>query len=606
MPDPGVRVALLARAGEVREQLRRALTEHGADVVAEGDPAELDPGTVAGRQPGVVVVSLEPAIEDALAEFDDLLAMPGVQVIYDDADVTGQLDGWDLARWARHLAAKLAGTDMVLPPAPADAEPMADAVEPAPDIQPGAPPTPAEEMDHHRLEDYAAESLDLSEWVPSTPSLADVPVEGLPDAAPVATDEAGPDLELDLDLAGLEQAMATPVAMADAAADPGAPLDGTGGADDGFTVSAAGEGEESDLSSFLDLSATGSFDAGTTEIDAPATGSDEAPLLADFELPDGPVNFSSFSDEDDTQPLGVDDDVAALAAQLEAYEANAREEVREPDFAREMDDAPPAFDAPLSLEGSAAGEGLSLDDPADPERAAPAPQAPAYSGDFGGLELAPMEGAPPAPAARPAPPPDEPVTIAFGELSLADRDAPPAPPPPVTARRGALFVIAGLGGPDGVRQLLAALPTELPVPVLLYQHLDTGKHDRLVGQLAKASRLPLELAVEGGQTAAGRVAVLPPGVGVQLRGDGFDFVGNATLATIVAALPAPDSAVLVLSGGDPGVVPAIQAMQAAGGRVFAQDPASCFDAGAAQVLIDAGAATAPVPGLARLITKCWS
>ena len=34
-------------------------------------------------------------------------------------------------------------------------------------------------------------------------------------------------------------------------------------------------------------------------------------------------------------------------------------------------------------------------------------------------------------------------------------------PAPVAARRGALFVIAGLGGPDGVRQLLAALPTEV-------------------------------------------------------------------------------------------------------------------------------------------------
>src|SRR5687767_2106778 len=119
MPDSGLRVALLARKGEVREQLRTALVEAGADVVAEGDPAELDPGTVAGKQPGVVVVSLEPSIEDALAEFDDLLAMPGVQVIYDDAEVTGQLDGWDLARWARHLAAKLAGSAAVLPPAPA-------------------------------------------------------------------------------------------------------------------------------------------------------------------------------------------------------------------------------------------------------------------------------------------------------------------------------------------------------------------------------------------------------------------------------------------------------------------------------------------------------
>ena len=60
------------------------------------------------------------------------------------------------------------------------------------------------------------------------------------------------------------------------------------------------------------------------------------------------------------------------------------------------------------------------------------------------------------------------------------------------------------------------------------------------------------------------------------------------------------------SGGDPGVGAAVQAMQAAGGRVFAQEPASCFDAGAPEALIASGASTAPVPGLARLISECWS
>ena len=667
MPDPGVRVALLAHVAGTRKQLRRALTEHGAEVVAEGDPAELDPGTVAGRQPGVVVVSLEPAIEDALAEFDDLLAMPGVQVIYDDAEVTGQLDGWDLARWARHLASKLAGSDAVLPPAPADAEPMAEAVEAAPDIQPGAPPTPAQEMDHHKLEDYAAESVDLSAWVPTTPSLTDVPVEPTGEAAGAGSPDAGLDLELDLDLAGLEQAMATPIADPapetapaphdeDAAESEAVTLATEGAAaDDG---AGAADFADGDLADFLDLSVTEAFEAEAAATDA-ATAADagDAPLLVDFEIPDGPVNFSSFSSDDDTHALGVDDDVAALAAQLDAYEAGTREEVREPDFSRATGDEPLAFDEPLQLDGAADGAGLSLEDPASPDAsaAAAAPQAPVFSGDFGNLELAPMDaGAPMTEApARPAPPPDEPVKISFGTLSLVDDEtlpaaspassaAPAASPAPApvsslslegddgstvgvspfgtaataapapaaaattAARRGALFVIAGLGGPDGVRQLLAALPADLPVPVLLYQHLDTGKHDRLVGQLAKASRLPLELAVTGRKAVAGHVSVLPPGVGVQSSGDGFDFVPDATLATIVAALPAADSAVLVLSGGDPGVVPAVQAMQSAGGRVFAQDPASCFDAGAAQALIEAGAATAPVPGLARLISECWS
>src|SRR5690606_18398431 len=137
---------------------------------AEGDPADLDPDTVASNSPRVVLVSLEPAVEDALERFDDLLARPDVEVMYDDAEGTGQLDGWDLARWARHLAAKLVGSD-VLPPVPGDAEalPQMDFSS----MEPGAPPSPAEVMADEKLEDYAAESLDLSEWVPSEPRLAE-------------------------------------------------------------------------------------------------------------------------------------------------------------------------------------------------------------------------------------------------------------------------------------------------------------------------------------------------------------------------------------------------------------------------------------------------
>ena len=81
MLDSPVRVALLARPGDARDQLRRALAELGARLVAEGDPAELDPGQVAGEKPTVVLVSLEPAIEDSLSRFDDLLAAPGIDVM---------------------------------------------------------------------------------------------------------------------------------------------------------------------------------------------------------------------------------------------------------------------------------------------------------------------------------------------------------------------------------------------------------------------------------------------------------------------------------------------------------------------------------------------
>lgn len=574
MLDSPVRVALLARPGDARDQLRRALAELGARLVAEGDPAELDPAQVASEQPTVVLVSLEPAIEDSLSRFDDLLAAPGIDVMYDDAETTRQLDGWDLARWARHLAAKLVGTDL-LPPAPggSDHVPEMNLT-----LEPGAPRTPAQEMADEKLEDYAAESLDLSEWVPTEPSLATAEptagdaVQAQPDVVESIAEEA--ELSLDLDLGGLELAMES-----GRAEDAPPSIQATGGQHDDLEFNAA------DFD--IDLSALPEEGSRLPTASEPELSlMDEAPLLVDLELEGGTVNFSSFTDEEAPMSAHMDDDVAALAAQLDAYDAQDRQP--EP--------------AAIDFTSNAAAE----PEPA-PAAAPVAPPAPRPSSGFGSLELMPMDGehasAPSAPVAAPAVR-EAPAPVSNSRLSLVD-DSDAAAIDNRPAAPGALLVIAGLGGPDAVRQLLSALPENLPVPVLLYQHLDTGKHDRLLGQLAKASKLPLDLAVAGKMAFAGRVGVLQPGVGVRQDGSGFAYVDVAALADVAAALPAADSVVLLLSGADPSVVPAVLALKGAGALVLAQDPSSCFDSVAAGLLINAGAVAASPPELARIVIERW-
>ena len=123
-----VRVLLLARAGEARQRLESALADAGAELVAAVDPAEGDAAAITALAPAAVLVALEPAIEDALERYDVLLSDPAVLVMFDEADVAAQRDGWDAARWVRHLAAKLNGHQDVLPPG-ADPE---EAVHPAP------------------------------------------------------------------------------------------------------------------------------------------------------------------------------------------------------------------------------------------------------------------------------------------------------------------------------------------------------------------------------------------------------------------------------------------------------------------------------------------
>lgn len=119
MAEPGpqsVRVLLLAREGEARLRLEAALADAGAELLGAVDPATADPGDVLALRPAAVLVALEPAIEDALERYDALLSDPAVLVMFDEADVAARRDGWDAARWVRHLAAKLHGHGDVLPP----------------------------------------------------------------------------------------------------------------------------------------------------------------------------------------------------------------------------------------------------------------------------------------------------------------------------------------------------------------------------------------------------------------------------------------------------------------------------------------------------------
>lgn len=153
----GKRVALLARTGPAREQLRIALNEAGAELVLEDDPNTLEAGALANAAPQVVLVALDAAIEDSLSRFDHVLHDPAVAVIYDEAELAARRDGWEAKRWARHLAAKLNGHADVLPPGG-----ELDDTQP----EPGLPPTPAQIHADAAIEPYLEEAQDIAAELP--------------------------------------------------------------------------------------------------------------------------------------------------------------------------------------------------------------------------------------------------------------------------------------------------------------------------------------------------------------------------------------------------------------------------------------------------------
>ncbi|WP_232310270.1 chemotaxis protein CheB [Pseudoxanthomonas mexicana] len=153
------RVALLARPGEARERLRVALHEAGAEIVLEDDPNTLDTDALGDSAPQVVLVALEPAIEDSLERFDSVLHDPAVAVIFDEADLAARRQGWEAQRWARHLAAKLHGHRDVLPPGREEDVGL--------QLEPGLPVTPAQLHEDAEISLHLEEAADMALELPS-------------------------------------------------------------------------------------------------------------------------------------------------------------------------------------------------------------------------------------------------------------------------------------------------------------------------------------------------------------------------------------------------------------------------------------------------------
>lgn len=174
--------------------------------------------------------------------------------------------------------------------------------------------------------------------------------------------------------------------------------------------------------------------------------------------------------------------------------------------------------------------------------------------------------------------------------------------------RGAVLVLAGIGGPDAVRQLLGALPEAFPRPVLVQQRLDGGRYDKLVAQMQRATTLPVRLAEPGESAQAATVYIVPPNVGVQSEANGLAFIDlpeDRAPIDVLDALPAGDSAVLLLSGSDPAQVDTALKCAAAGALVAGQSLDGCYDAQAPGALAARGGESGKPHELAARLAARW-
>ena len=690
------RVVLLARAGKAADNLAEALRQAGADLLFAGDPATTDEATLRAQRPQAVLVALEPSIEPALDKLDGLLSDPDLTVIFDEADLAAHRAGWDAARWARHLSAKLRHDSNVLPPGAENDQDWQPS--------PGAIPKPAAAYVDADLADFAREAVAHADRVPvdGTPSeappalhaAAAVPmdaalIDAIPSvsatavppplpAVPPPLPPAGFELEaLEAELLGMTTP-AMPPAQAPAASDSlsfddlaieeisleSAPIESARPENmqlesmrldsmqlDSMQLDSmqlepiAFDSEDSVSLDAMSLDSAG-FDGATFEsaslesvqldgmqLDGMQfeTVQLDSMQLAPLALDDVPSEPTS-----DLAPMRFDDDAFFLEELSTTRVSTETSSVAPISFddgvdgglsldAFDIEEATPDAPKPprvveevISFEDLIAGSATAAQDVpvssvaiVEPPR--PAPAEPSLGFSLGDLSLTPVDDAPVAvetPAKSPAPAPDlSALEARISGLSLVDIDdgsADPSSPFGASLACGVVLVEAGLGGPDPVRQLLAALPAEFPAVVLVRLHLQGGRYDRLVAQMERASALPVALAEAGATANPGTIYFLPEGVGLVARGVSFGFVADpAPAAGMFAALPPKNSALVFLSGSDPQLVDVAQATAAAGTLVIAQSAEDCYDGTACAELRARGVVSALPVELAGRLASRW-
>ena len=179
---------------------------------------------------------------------------------------------------------------------------------------------------------------------------------------------------------------------------------------------------------------------------------------------------------------------------------------------------------------------------------------------------------------------------------------------------------ASTGGPAALRTILADLPGDFPVPILVVQHIARGFSAGLADWLAHDTPLRVKLAELGELAVAGVVYIAPDDkhLGVQLDGRGdmrvlldrsppvgafrpsASFLFHSTGESLAAGV----IAVILTGMGDDGVG-GLRTLKARGGRVLAQDEATSVIYGMPREAVRAGVVdtTLPLTAIARKLVE---
>ncbi|MFI6874692.1 chemotaxis protein CheB [Streptomyces sp. NPDC050400] len=180
----------------------------------------------------------------------------------------------------------------------------------------------------------------------------------------------------------------------------------------------------------------------------------------------------------------------------------------------------------------------------------------------------------------------------------------------------AVLVASSAGGIQGLRTLLGGLRGDLPVPVLVAQHLNRTRETRIVHILQRATSLTVKLAQDSESPQAGTVYVAPPDQHLCVRDDGTLFLTREDRVNYArpAADPLFESAAkaygsgiiaCVLTGADGDGARGVEAVKDHDGTVIVQDPETAEFHGMPKAAIGTGQVdhVLPLAAIAPTLTR---
>lgn len=555
MTDTPPAVALLFDDSELGGHLRDALHERGARIVHEGGVAGLNRELLQQVGADVLVINLDDDADDALDQLYDIIDGDRPRVVFNDAQASRALSGWDRARWARHLAVKVLAMGDIDPPRPEDAR----EVQVAPALVAAVAPVVTETLGRDAVDEPATFA---------TPAEDDLAAPIAQDAAtPLMADEPPPDLPADEPLQTAASEDDAPGAAFDAHA--GIPFDDEiePAADPGITA------ESDDLAAELEaLLASGELpdeeDEQTVGAGLRFTGDEELPPLHD-----GDFGVVELADSDDD---GIALDESAPSPAVDELDFSALDA---PDLTAEAMDAaasvvPAAPETPVR-----APDNWALLDEEAPVESNDKPDAAA----FGIEKLSAAEFL--APDVEPVAADLQP-TMSLELVSMEEAIAPQAFVPDHemvldelgSALSRIVLLGAAVDGVDSVCEFMRSLPASTRLTFLLTQHLGSHTEQEMLARLAEKSPLPVRVAEAGRRVGMGEVLMVPAGQQVRLRRDGsVELLADAAPEpSIDASLSMAangfgrDAVAIVFAGRGNDAIAGSQAIHDRGGQVWVE------------------------------------